>query len=75
MSALAGSDSLSTTSVVKDACLATNVRKCEEIIRGDLSCRTRCDFSVFGDALYIPNGPGNIIALGVEEGLELSKDE
>ena len=74
-------DTVSSVNIVRDIGFASNIRDAPFHIRllgvgGVTICDKICDFRPFGDAYYLPDGPGNILSLGLIEkvGLTWTKD-
>ncbi len=63
-------DTVSSVNIVRDSGFAKNIRDAKKPIRllgigGVTICDKVCDFHPFGEAYYLPDGPGNILSLGL----------
>ena len=74
-------DTVSSVNIVRDIEFAKNIREAPTPIRllgvgGTTICDKICDFHPFGEAYYLPDGPGNILSLGILDnaGLNWTKD-
>ena len=74
-------DTVSSVNIVRDIGFAKNIRDAPSPIRllgvgGSTICDKICDFHPFGEAYYLPDGPGNILSLGLldDVGLTWAKD-